>query len=94
MTLPDLAVGATFTVYNVLGPVGLDGSVLGMMENIDGTKEHIIDFGLAVNVELPWVPGLYPGLGLIAILNNRQTTSFKLATKLCPAHHGSPTAQS
>ena len=92
ITLPDLDVGATFAAYNLLHAVGLDGSVLGRQEKIDGrTQDHIIGFGLGVNVEV--IDGLYPGLGLAAILTSRQTTSFERATQECPSYHGEPHCQ-
>ena len=89
MTIPDLAMGGLFSFYNVLDAVGFDFSALGSTEKIDkATTEHVVSLGLGLNVEVPWVAGLYPSIGVVATLHKRQTTRFERATMKCPIHHG------
>ena len=86
VAVPDVNLGGTFSFYNLVSILGLEGSVYGWQgEQDDGTR-YQVGASLGINAEL--LDNLYPSVGATVTGAQTKRTVLRRQEERCPVYHG------
>ena len=85
--VPDVNLGGTFSFYNLVTILGLEGSVYGWQETQDDDDtRYQVGASLGINVEV--LDNLYPSIGATVTGAQTKRTVLRRQEERCPVYHG------